>query len=233
MYLRSTVRHNADGSEVRYYQLAENVWNSDKGCAVARVVYNFGRADGLDEQALRRLAASILRVLPSDQRSAGDQAGTDELDQRGCWPYGAVHALRAIWLEMGIHTVMDAQLRAKRIKQPLELALFAMVANRCLEPSSKLHCFEHWLRRRVFLPGSDKLTLQHLYAAMDLLEEHKAEVEKAVYFSVADLMNVDVDLIFYDTTSLHFEIDEEDDEVAEQVRSRLRATSQTRQSEER
>jgi len=28
---------------------------------------------------------------------------------------------------------------------------------------------------------------------------------------MADLMNADVDLIFYDTTSLHFEVDEEDE----------------------
>ena len=32
---------------------------------------------------------------------------------------------------------------------------------------------------------------------------------------VADLFNLDVDLIFYDTTSLHFEIDEEDEGVGE------------------
>jgi transposase len=46
---------------------------------------------------------------------------------------------------------------------------------------------------------------------MDFLEEHKVEVEKAVYFKTADIMKADVDLIFYDTTSLHFEIDEEDE----------------------
>jgi hypothetical protein len=43
-------------------------------------------------------------------------------------------------------------------------------------------------------------------------------VEKALYFKMADLMNADVDLIFYDTTSLHFEVDEED-EVALERRS--------------
>jgi hypothetical protein len=36
----------------------------------------------------------------------------------------------------------------------------------------------------------------------------EAAIEKAVYFKMADLMNADVDLIFYDTTSLHFEVDE-------------------------
>ena len=45
---------------------------------------------------------------------------------------------------------------------------------------------------------------------MDFLEAHKEEIERAVFFRTADLLNVDVDLIFYDTTSLHFEIDEED-----------------------
>ena len=45
---------------------------------------------------------------------------------------------------------------------------------------------------------------------MDFLEAHKEPLEKAVYFKMADLMNADVDLLFYDTTSLHFEVDEED-----------------------
>jgi transposase len=36
-------------------------------------------------------------------------------------------------------------------------------------------------------------------------------VEKAVYFKMADLMSADVDLIFYDTTNVHFEVDEEDE----------------------
>jgi transposase len=42
---------------------------------------------------------------------------------------------------------------------------------------------------------------------MDLLEAHKDGIEQALYFRLADLLNLDVELIFYDTTSLHFEID--------------------------
>ena len=48
MYLRVTKRRNADGSEVRYYQLAENHRDPESGTAVAKVLYNFGRADQLD-----------------------------------------------------------------------------------------------------------------------------------------------------------------------------------------
>ena len=101
--------------------------------------------------------------------------------------------------------------RAKRAAAFFERALFAMVANRCLSPYSKLYCWEQWLREEVFLPSASLLALHQLYLAMDFLEEHKAEVEKAIYFKMADLMNADVDVIFYDTTSLHFEVDEEDE----------------------
>jgi len=62
----------------------------------------------------------------------------------------------------------------------------------------------------VRIEGTETLALHHLYRAMDFLEQHKDAIEQAVYFRMADLLNVDVELIFYDTTSLHFEIDDED-----------------------
>jgi hypothetical protein len=78
------------------------------------------------------------------------------------------------------------------------------------EPCSKLYCRQQWLPEEVFLPGKEKLELQHPYRAMDFLEAHKEHVEREVFFHMADLMNAGVDVILYDTTSLHFEIDEED-----------------------
>ena len=49
MYLRTTQRRNKDGSVVRYYALAENVRDPEKGpekgYVEAKVVHSFGRAD--------------------------------------------------------------------------------------------------------------------------------------------------------------------------------------------
>lgn len=217
MYLRTTRRRNADGSEVRYYQLAENEWNPDKRCAVAKVIYNFGRADQLDVDKLRRLAKSILRAVSGEDQLItqvqAEAAATGEPDVRlrDAWPFGGVYVLQQLWKELEIDDVLRSSLRKSGVKQPFDAALFAMVANRALQPSSKLYCFDQWLREDVFLPGAQQLELQHLYRAMDFLEDNKEQVEKAVFFSVADLMNADVDVIFYDTTSLHFEVEQEDD----------------------
>src|SRR5688572_4987539 len=45
------------------------------------------------------------------------------------------------------------------------------------------------------------------YRAMDLLVEAdaQAQVQEAVFFAVADLLNLEVDLLFFDTTSTYFE----------------------------
>ena len=74
MYLRTTRRRNSGGKEVAYLQLAENVWDAKRGCAVARIVYNFGRADRVDPDALRRLAHSILRAV-DDAKGVAEEAG--------------------------------------------------------------------------------------------------------------------------------------------------------------
>lgn len=208
MYLRTTKRRNADGSEVRYYQLAENVWDQGRGCAVAKVVYNFGRADQVDGEKLRRLAKSILRVFGGESPAVDGEPS--EVRLRDTWPYGGVYVLEALWKELGIGEVLRSHATTKHA-EVFERAVFVMVANRCLSPYSKLYCWEQWLREEVFLPSAQVLELHHLYLAMDFFEKHKAEVEKAIYFKMADLMNADVDLIFYDTTSLHFEVDQEDE----------------------
>jgi Transposase DDE domain len=220
MYLRTTKRRNADGSEVSYYQLAENAWNPARGCAVAKVIYNFGRADQVDGDMLRRLAKSILRVFGGDDPTATGVSGDVRI--RDTRTYGGVYVLGSLWKELGIDAVLlerDARDFAEdagkkttaEAAKTFERALFLMVANRCLSPCSKLYCWEQWLREEVFLPSAQDLELHHLYLAMDFFEKHKTVVEKAIYFKMADLMNADVDLIFYDTTSLHFEVEEEDE----------------------
>jgi hypothetical protein len=77
MYLRTTKRQNKDGSIVEYYQLAETRWDPTQRRPTAHIIYNFGRADALDREALLRLARSISRVCQGGQAllSPEDRAG--------------------------------------------------------------------------------------------------------------------------------------------------------------
>lgn len=121
-----------------------------------------------------------------------------------------MYVLEALWQRLGIGEVIAEVVGRREFEFPVERALFAMVANRACAPDSKLYCCEQWLREDVRIEGTETLELHHLYRTRDFLEANKAAIEKAVYFRMADLLNADVELIFYDTTSLHFEIDDED-----------------------
>ena len=207
MYLRETRQKRADGSLVTHLQLAESTWNRQKKRSEVRILYNCGRADDpRTAERLRKLARSILKKCDPEQIVEHDP----QWRLLDAWPHGALYVLELIWKRLGIAEIIAEQLESRQIDFALERALFAMVANRACAPSSKLYCYEQWLRDDVRIEGTETLALHHLYRAMDWLEAHKDDLEQAIYFRLADLLHLDVELIFYDTTSLHFEIDEID-----------------------
>jgi hypothetical protein len=207
MYLRETRQKRADGSLVTHLQLAESVWNPKTKRSEVRILYNCGRAeDAKTAERLRHLARSILKkCAPEEIVQHADQWRVID-----AWPYGALYVLEALWKRLGLADILADQLRGRKLDFPVERALFAMVANRACAPCSKLYGYEQWLREDVRIEGTDTLGLHHLYRAMDMLEAHKDGIEQALYFRLADLLNLDVELIFYDTTSVHFESDEID-----------------------
>jgi hypothetical protein len=91
----------------------------------------------------------------------------------------------------------------------VERLLFAMVANRAIAPRSKLG-LERWVGRKAVIEGLQEVQAHNLYRAMDFLVDHAEELQRTVFFSVASLLNLEVDLLFFDTTSTYFELDDDD-----------------------
>ena len=71
MYVKTTSRTNKDGTPVRYLHLAHNAWDPAAGRSVPKVLYSFGREDALDRAAVKRLVASLSKLLdPADALAA-------------------------------------------------------------------------------------------------------------------------------------------------------------------
>ena len=215
MYLRRTQRRRKDGSVVGYLGLAHN--RRVDGVTRAEVLLNLGREDELDVDALRRLAASITRFADGDGGGAGQPLGGDagegdgDLEVASSQALGGVWLLDALWRRLGIGEALGGVLGARRFGTDIERVLFAMVSNRALDPCSKRACSE-WAREDVAITGLEEIDEDHCYRAMDLLVEADTEgkVQEAVFFACADLLNLEVDLLFFDTTSTYFERDEPD-----------------------
>jgi transposase len=209
MYLRSTPRRNKDGSEVRYLQLAHNVWDPQKRRSTVQVIYNFGREDAANREALQRLAASVTRFLDPGAALAASAEGLEFTESR---PLGGTWVLDALWSRLGIGKEARRLLKGRRRDESAERVLFALVANRALAPSSKLAA-ARWVNEDVLVTGLPATSDDACYRAMDWLTEITGDLERTVFDSLVTLLNLEVDVLFFDTTSTYFVTEDEDDPV--------------------
>jgi len=209
MYLRETRRTNRDGSVVAYLQLAHNERHPETGSPVAKVIHSFGRAELVDRDALARLVSSISRFLtPEQAMSAAAGADVEVLDSRHL---GGAWTLDRIWERLGIGAAIRRVAAGRRLDgEAVERVVFALVAQRALEPGSKL-AGTKWVAERVAIQGCAGFSEDAAYAAMDFLLEALPEIASEIFGSVAHLLNLDLDIIFVDTTSTYWEVDGADE----------------------
>jgi len=209
MYLRETRRTNRDGSVVAYLQLAHNERHPQTGSPVAKVVHSFGRAELVDRDALARLVSSISRFLtPEQAMSAAVGVDVEVLDSRHL---GGAWTLDRIWERLGIGAAIRRVAAGRRLDgEAVERVVFSLVAQRALEPGSKL-AGTKWVAERVAIEGCTGFREDAAYAAMDFLLEALPEIASEIFGSVAHLLNLDLDIIFVDTTSTYWEVDGADE----------------------
>jgi hypothetical protein len=217
VYLRESRRPNRDGSVVRYLQLAHNERHPQTGNSVAKVIHNFGRADQVDRDALARLVASISRFLTPEQATAA--AGGGEVEVVDSRRLGGVWTLDRLWGRLGIGAAIRQAAAGRRVDgDAVERVVFALVAQRALEPGSKLAATP-WVAERVAIDGLAELSDDQAYRAMDFLLDALDEIAAQIFAAVAHLLNLDLDIVFVDTTSTYWEVEtaDSDPELADPV----------------
>ena len=199
-----------------YLQLAHNEWDPTAKTARTKVLYSFGRADQLDRAAIERLIGALSRVVGVETSAAGpDRAravGVSGLEFVESRPLGGAWLLDGLWHRLGIDTLLRGLAAGTRRDPVVERVLFALVANRALAPSSKLAATS-WVAHDVHVPGLEQVSDDACYRAMDWLIQVEAQLARGVFDQVAHLLNLEVDLIFFDTTSTYFETEGADPAV--------------------
>jgi transposase len=211
MYIRKVKATTTKGKK-EYYQLCHNSWNPETNRSHTEVIYNLGRSDQIDPAAIRRLMQSLSKLLP-EKDTGLFSTDTETPGFAGAKSLGGTWLLDQLWHRMGIDQSLNKLLKSRKHQQAIERHILAMVANRALDPSSKLN-IEHWIKEEVYLNDLPEVEVHQLYRAMDFLLEASEEIQEEVFFSVASLFNLEVDLIFLDTTTTYFEIEGEDADEA-------------------
>lgn len=198
MYIRTT--KNSKGQS--YYHLVESY--REGGKVKQRVLLSLGK---VEDNRLEELISAIGKH--KDVVTALEAAKSLEIEDT--YVLGPLLTIQHIFKHFGIGKLLSAiAAQHPQLQFNFERIIFTMIVCRFLGPGSKLKIFEYWQDRLYpgLLAGKDEL--HHLYRALDLLSQHKEQIEKDLYWHDRDLFDMSVDVVLYDLTTLRFESTRED-----------------------
>ena len=200
VYLR--LNRNAQG--VAYLQIARSY--REAGKVKREILFSLGRLDIL--QATGQIDA-LVKAL---SRFATRQQLVDwskDVSVSQVYHLGAAHVVSRMLERLGLKQMLE-RLAAEhpRMKLPWVAIITGMIMSRFIKPCSKRRLnLEQWGKIYPGILETDAPPLKGFYRAMDVLWKHRDDVE-AVLFDRGgerDLFNQELDLVFYDLTTLHFE----------------------------
>jgi len=198
MYVRVKRFRNKDGSVREYLYIVKGVRVDGK--PRQKVVAYLGRLDDLRrEGAIDSLVEGLARYAKRAQ--VMDVA--EDLFCHSAKEYGPVLVFKRLWEELGLGEFLSRYVAERGFEFDVVSAIFAMVLNRLLAPCSKLGV-SRWIEE-VEEPSFAGLSLHHFYRALDVLWEHKERLEEDLFRRRQDLFSQEVDLVFFDTTTVSFQ----------------------------
>lgn len=199
-----------------YVQLVEN--RREEGRTKQRVLLTLGRKEELESSgqlaAMLRSGARLsesLCVLDANARGQAPRVQTRRV--------GPGLVFERLWRESGMQAVLGRVLRDRKFEFPVERTIFATVLHRLFASGSD-RSGQKW-REPYVLEGVDDVGLHHAYRAMSWLGQPLPEsqqegktpfaprcvkdlIEEELFARRRTLFS-DLDLVFFDTTSIYFE----------------------------
>ena len=196
VHVKTTRRRRGDKS-YEYLSLVESVRKDGKN--THRTLLRLGEVTAL------RQSGELERVIAALQAHLGrDRVALAALTAEDARSVGSVAAVAAVWEGLGLD-VWFAKQGAERGAEVLAEAVFAMVANRLVDPCSKRRLGE-WVSADVAMPqGWSEPSLDQYYRAIGAVAACKEATETELYVRLCDLTNMDLQMVCYDLTSTYFE----------------------------
>jgi len=198
-----------------YLQIVESF--REQGQVYQRVLSTVGRLDVLQSTGqLEALMRSGLRFCEKVAVIDAHAAGQTEPVQ--VQRVGPDLVFGRLWETLQLGTILKRALEGRRYEFDVERAVYLTVVHRLFDSGSD-RAAERW-REAYRLPGTERLDLHHLYRAMAFLGEPfkdqpgigvlgtarciKDWIEEELFEQRRDLFS-EIDLVFFDTTSIYFE----------------------------
>jgi len=180
----------------KYLQIVQSYRKDGKN--KHRVVANLGRADVLINSGLENIVAALHKLVKQENSNLRD---ITTLKENARLNYGYI-VFKKLWNKYSLTELLTSIADKKKTKYNFEQIVFWLVINRLLSPSSKRH---HYLHRERYIQTDKESELHEIYRALDVLSESKEKIEEVIFNKNRNLFNMQIDIVFYDVTTFHFE----------------------------
>lgn len=205
MYFRRSSRRYKDRT-YHSFQLVSTHRHPETRRPTTKVHASLGDLSKLKEEDRTALVVSLARALgvmnlmgfSDEELEAADMNAVTARTQSIGVMWACLGILEQIRLPQAWQRIVTKRKNAKT----LALHLTALICHRIDRPGSKLSILR-WLKK-VFIPGIDKcdVTYQGLLRTMDILLEHKSEIERALADRLLTMFDTELDLVLMDATSV-------------------------------
>jgi hypothetical protein len=187
-------------SSGQYLRIMESFRDAD-GEPSNKILYNLGKVEDYTPEQLQRFGTKFIELGGGDAR----EIFTGDIEELGRYNYGYIQAVSKLLSIYGLDALLDRIKRRHRVQFNLLNAVQLMLAERFHEPASKLSNYQH----QDDYIGLGEVSLHHLYRSLDHLASNQELIQAQIYNRGRDLFNQDLDVVFYDVTTLYFESEKE------------------------
>jgi transposase len=189
MYVKITKSKN-----FQYVRLVRSF--RENGKIKHEVFLNLGRLDLLEKSTEWKNIISKLATLvgvPTIDINSSHEAPISN------WGY---IVYKKLWEKFKLNDILSAlQTSCSKTQFDFNGACFLMAIQHLLSSSSKLGAYN----KQNYYAKLPEIELHHLYRSLDVLSEGKTVVESHLFAMNRNLFNMQIDVVFYDVTTFHFE----------------------------
>jgi hypothetical protein len=197
----------------KYLQIVESKREGKK--VKQRVLTTLGQLDALSASGkIDDLTRSLAKF--SSIRDLIDAHRQGTIQAHRTLSIGPALVFERLWHQLGIDEAIKGQIADRRWRFSMERAIFLTVLHRLMDPGSD-RAAERW-KEDFQISGTEDIELHHLYRAMGWLGEQNIQlghdarslrcrkdlIEEELFRRNRDLFS-ELELVFFDTTSLYFE----------------------------
>lgn len=179
-----------------YLRILES-YRDSAGKSTHRILYSLGKIEDYTTEQLRRIGIKLYELSGGEIKVLLQ----GEVEELARYNYGYVQVFGKAMEHYGLVTIINRIQRSSRIQFDLYNATLLMLLERLHDPCSKR---SNWFNQKEYL-GIEPTQLHYLYRTLDKLADNNRLIQRQIFQTGRDLFNQQLDVVFYDVTTLYFD----------------------------